>query len=97
MIASSVKELSACGAARLAALSIGESANMVPSANAQASTFLPDADAHRQYQTLFPIFRQLRDQLQPLWQARAQALNALDNHNAARSYTAPSSQESLAS
>lgn len=97
VIASSVKELSACGAARLAALSIGESANIVPAVNAQASTFLPDADAHRQYQTLFPIFRQLRDQLQPLWQARALALNALDNHNAARSHTAPTSQESLAS
>ncbi|WP_350238887.1 FGGY-family carbohydrate kinase [Pectobacterium colocasium] len=97
VIASSVKELSACGAARLAALSIGENANIVPTVDAQASTFFPDTDAHRQYQTLFPVFRQLRDQLQPLWQARAQALNALENHSAMHSYTTPTSQESLAS
>ncbi|MEH6369295.1 FGGY-family carbohydrate kinase [Pectobacterium carotovorum] len=97
VIAISVKELSACGAARLAALSIGESANIVPAANVQASTFLPDADAHRQYQTLFPVFRQLRDQLQPLWQARAQALSALDHQSATHSHTVPTSQESIAS
>ncbi|WP_409158817.1 FGGY-family carbohydrate kinase [Pectobacterium sp. B2J-2] len=97
VIASSVKELSACGAARLAALSIGESANLVPAVNAQVSTYLPDADAHRQYQTLFPVFRQLRDQLQPLWQARAQALNVLKNDSAMPSHTSSTSQESIAS
>ncbi|GKW10663.1 carbohydrate kinase [Pectobacterium carotovorum subsp. carotovorum] len=97
VIASSVKELSACGAARLAALSVGESANKVPSANTQALTFLPDADTHRRYQTLFPVFRQLRDQLQPLWQARAQALKALDNHSTAHSPNVLTSQESITS
>ncbi|KFX04817.1 carbohydrate kinase [Pectobacterium betavasculorum] len=97
VIASSVKELSACGAARLAALSVGESANMMPSSHPQTLTFFPDADAHRRYQILFPVFRQLRDQLQPLWQARAHALNVLDHHNAAHSHTAYTSQENIAS
>ncbi|PWC16040.1 FGGY-family carbohydrate kinase [Brenneria corticis] len=77
-IASPVKELSARGAAVLAALAVGE--KIVPSdlaGDAGRQAFTPDPRAHRRYQTLFPIFRQLRDQLQPLWLAREQALNTL--------------------
>ncbi|MEE3662830.1 FGGY-family carbohydrate kinase [Brenneria sp. g21c3] len=78
VIASPAKELSARGAAMLAALAVGE--KIVPSdlaGNQGRQTFAPNPRAHRHYQTLFPVFRQLRDQLQPLWQAREQALNQL--------------------
>ncbi|KAA9001317.1 carbohydrate kinase [Affinibrenneria salicis] len=78
VIASPTKELSARGAAMLAALALGE--QIVPSDLAGGDgrlTFTPHPRAHRAYQTLFPVFRQLRDQLQPLWQARRQALNML--------------------
>lgn len=78
VIASQAKELSARGAAILAALAVGENITLGDlSFRETRIEYIPDSQAHHHYQILFPIFRQLRDQLQPLWQAREQAMKTL--------------------
>lgn len=74
VIASEFNELSARGAALLAARSVGALRQVPPVAQTR---YQPDPNAHACYRELFPVYRLLRDQLQPVWQARHQALQRL--------------------
>ena len=79
VISSDFNELSSRGAAILAARSIGLAREVPP---LDRTLFHPDPAAHAIYQTLFPVFRLLREQLQPVWRARQQALNRISQDNA---------------
>ncbi|HEY3985841.1 FGGY-family carbohydrate kinase [Cedecea sp.] len=79
VIASHFNELSARGAALLAARSVG-ALERYPAI--EQTRYLPQPQAHAAYRALFPVFRLLREQLQPVWQARHQALQSLSQDNA---------------
>ena len=78
VISSEFNELSARGAAILAAHSLGQSPEIPP---LERTFYHPDPEAHAIYQTLFPVFRLLREQLQPVWKARQQAMNRISQDN----------------
>ena len=79
VITSRVKELSARGVAILAAQSIGVTVSHETLVQAESRRlFIPDPTNQQVYQALYPLFRQLRLQLEPLWQSREQILNALN-------------------
>ncbi len=78
VISSEFNELSARGAAILAARSLGLSPDVPP---LERTLYHPEPQAHATYQTLFPVFRLLREQLQPVWQARQQALHRISQDN----------------
>lgn len=73
-----VKELGARGAAMLAAQAIGQTASLVDSLD-NITTYTPDPQQMPIYDALYPVFRQLREALQPVWQAREQALSQLNS------------------
>ncbi|SQC93874.1 autoinducer-2 (AI-2) kinase [Cedecea neteri] len=79
VIASHFNELSARGAALLAARSV-DALERYPAI--EQTRYLPQPQAHAAYRALFPVFRLLREQLQPVWQARHQALQSLSQDNA---------------
>jgi len=74
VVSSHFNELSARGAAILAARSVG-ALHHYPAP--EQTHYQPDAQAHAAYQALFPVFLLLRNQLQPVWQARHQALQKI--------------------
>ena len=61
----------------LAAQAIGQTASLVDSLD-NITTYTPDPQQMPIYNALYPVFRQLRDALQPVWQAREQALSQLN-------------------
>ncbi|MBW5825083.1 carbohydrate kinase [Yersinia kristensenii] len=71
------KELGARGAAILAAQSIGQTVYPIDSLD-DITTYTPEPQQVQVYNALYPVFRQLRDALQPVWQAREQALSQLN-------------------
>jgi len=82
VIVSPQSEPGARGAAILAAMALGERVTVDSMQPVDRVTWLPDARSHTQYQRLFPIFRQLREQLLPVWQARDDALTQLAQDSA---------------
>ncbi|WP_395489200.1 FGGY-family carbohydrate kinase [Cedecea davisae] len=78
VIASHFNELSARGAALLAARSV-HALNDYPAI--EQTRYRPHPQAHAAYRALFPVFRLLREQLQPVWQARHQALQSVSQDN----------------
>ncbi|MFV8800952.1 FGGY-family carbohydrate kinase [Yersinia sp. LJYL362] len=78
VITQRVKELGARGAAMLAAQGIGQTASLVDSLE-DITRYTPDPQQMSTYNALYPVFRQLRDALQPVWQAREHALSQLND------------------
>lgn len=74
VVASAFNELSARGAAMLAARSVG-ALNGYP--QLEQTRYQPDAVAQARYATLYPVYRLLREQMLPVWQARQDALQRI--------------------
>lgn len=74
VVASHFNELSARGAAILAARSVGALSHYP---DIEQTRYLPNPQAHATYRALFPVYRLLRERLQPVWQARHDALQSL--------------------
>ena len=73
-ISSTFNELSARGAAILAARSVGALAHYP---RLEQTRYQPDPQAHARYAALYPVYRLLREQMLPVWQARQDALHRL--------------------
>lgn len=82
VIVSPQSEPGARGAAILAAMALGQPVSAESLQPVDRQTWHPDARSHIQYQRLFPVFRQLREQLLPVWQARDDALTQLAQDSA---------------
>lgn len=82
VIVSPQSEPGARGAAILASMALGNAVSTDSLQPVDRRIWHPDARAHAQYQRLFPIFRQLREQLLPIWQARDDALTQLAQDSA---------------
>ena len=74
VVSSAFNELSARGAAILAARSVAALAETPPLAQAR---YQPRPQAHARYAALYPVYRLLREQMLPVWQARQAALQRL--------------------
>lgn len=74
MVSSAFNELSARGAAILAARSVAALAETPPLAQTR---YQPRPQAHARYAALYPVYRLLREQMLPVWQARQAALQPL--------------------
>ncbi|VTO28889.1 D-3-phosphoglycerate dehydrogenase [Klebsiella pneumoniae] len=66
--------MSARGAAILAARSVAALAETPPLAQTR---YQPRPQAHARYAALYPVYRLLREQMLPVWQARQAALQPL--------------------
>lgn len=82
VIVSPQSEPGARGAAILAAMALGQPVSAESLQPVDRQIWHPDARSHIQYQRLFPVFRQLREQLLPVWQARDDALTQLAQDSA---------------
>ncbi|PRD16214.1 FGGY-family carbohydrate kinase [Pantoea coffeiphila] len=82
VIVSPQSEPGARGAAILAAMALGQPVSAESLQPGDRQIWHPDARSHIQYQRLFPVFRQLREQLLPVWQARDDALTQLAQDSA---------------
>ncbi|CAK9883851.1 MAG: L-xylulose/3-keto-L-gulonate kinase [Candidatus Erwinia impunctatus] len=78
VVASHVNELSARGAALLAARCVNALQHYPETAQTR---YHPQPQVQAVYQSLFPVFRLLRDQLQPVWNARHEALQRITQDN----------------
>ncbi len=74
VVSSAFNELSARGAAILAARSVAALAETPPLAQTR---YQPRPQAHARYAALYPVYRLLREQMLPVWQARQAALQPL--------------------
>ncbi|KJG34966.1 carbohydrate kinase, partial [Raoultella planticola] len=74
VVSSTFNELSARGAAILAARSVGALAHYP---RLEQTRYQPDPQAHARYAALYPVYRLLREQMLPVWQARQDALHRL--------------------
>lgn len=74
MVSSAFNELSARGAAIPAARSVAALAETPPLAQTR---YQPRPQAHARYAALYPVYRLLREQMLPVWQARQAALQPL--------------------
>ncbi len=74
VVSSAFNELSARGAAILAARSVAALAETPPLAQTR---YQPRPQAHARYAALYPVYRLLREQMLPVWQARKAALQPL--------------------
>ena len=74
VVSSAFNELSARGAAILAARSVAALAETPPLAQTR---YQPRPQAHARYAALYPVYRLLREQMLPVWQARQAALQRL--------------------
>lgn len=74
VVSSAFNELSARGAAILAARSVTALAETPPLAQTR---YQPRPQAHARYSALYPVYRLLREQMLPVWQARQAALQPL--------------------
>ncbi|AWL55516.1 TPA: FGGY-family carbohydrate kinase [Klebsiella quasipneumoniae subsp. quasipneumoniae] len=74
VVSSAFNELSARGAAILAARSVAALAETPPLAQTR---YQPRPQAHARYAALYPVYRLLREQMLPVWQARQAALQHL--------------------
>ncbi|MFW4193059.1 FGGY-family carbohydrate kinase [Klebsiella sp. 10982] len=73
VVSSAFNELSARGAAILAARSVAALAGTPPLAQTR---YQPRPQAHARYAALYPVYRLLREQMLPVWQARQAALQS---------------------
>ena len=73
VVSSAFNELSARGAAILAARSVAALAETPPLAQTR---YQPRPQAHARYAALYPVYRLLREQMLPVWQARQAALQS---------------------
>ena len=74
VVSSTFNELSARGAAILAARSVGALAHYP---RLEQTRYQPDPQAYARYAALYPVYRLLREQMLPVWQARQDALHRL--------------------
>ncbi|VUS22595.1 FGGY-family carbohydrate kinase [Klebsiella huaxiensis] len=74
VVSSTFNELSARGAAILAARSV-DALNRYPAL--EQTRYQPNPQAHTRYAALYPVYRLLREQMLPVWQARHEALQRI--------------------
>ena len=74
VVSSPFNELSARGAAILAARSV-DALSRYPAL--EQTRYRPNPQAHSRYAALYPVYRLLREQMLPVWQARREALQRI--------------------
>ena len=78
MVSSTFNELSARGAAILAARSVNGLSHYP---QLEQTRYQPDPRAHARYAALYPVYRLLREQMLPVWQARQEALQRISQES----------------